>query len=112
MPRTKVTGLETIENVQEIKINNYEDLKRWKWEAIQARIYRLNLKVLKINNAQSLGAQFINSMMNIAVTFYCAIAVINGDITFGVMISTAIYYRDAERTCGTVSQFYTICPVC
>lgn len=47
--------VETIENVQEIKINNYEDLKRWKWEAIQARIYRLNLKVLKINNAQSLG---------------------------------------------------------
>lgn len=80
--------VETIENVQEIKINNYEDIKRWKWEAIQARIYRLNLKVLKINNAQSLGAQFINSMMNIAVTFYCAIAVINGDITFGVMIST------------------------
>lgn len=29
--------VETIENVQEIKINNYEDLKRWKWEAIQAR---------------------------------------------------------------------------
>lgn len=80
--------VETIENVQEIKINNYEDIKRWKWEAIQARLYRLNLKVLKINNAQSLGAQFINSMMNIAVTFYCAVAVINGEITFGVMIST------------------------
>lgn len=80
--------VETIENVQEIKINNYEDIKRWKWEAIQARIYRLNLKVLKINNTQALGAQFINSMMNIAVTFYCAIAVINGDITFGIMIST------------------------
>lgn len=80
--------VETIENVQEIKINNYEDIKRWKWEAIQARLYRLNLKVLKINNTQSLGAQFINSMMNIAVTFYCAVAVINGEITFGVMIST------------------------
>lgn len=80
--------VETVENVQEIKINNYEDIKRWKWEAIQARLYRLNLKVLKVNNAQSLGAQFINSLMTIAVTFYCAIAVINGEITFGVMIST------------------------
>ena len=80
--------VETVENVQEIKINNYEDIKRWKWEAIQARMYRLNLKVLKVNNAQSLGAQFINSLMTIAVTFYCAIAVINGEITFGVMIST------------------------
>ena len=80
--------VETIENVQEIKINNYEDIKRWKWEAIQARMYRLSVKVLKINNAQSLGAQFINQMQNLAVTFFCAIAVINGEITFGVMIST------------------------
>jgi ATP-binding cassette subfamily B protein len=80
--------VETIGNVQEIKINNYEDIKRWKWEAIQARLYHLGLKVLKVNNAQSLGAQFINGMQNLAVTFFCAIAVINGEITFGVMIST------------------------
>lgn len=80
--------VETIENVQEIKINNYEDIKRWKWEAIQARMYKLSLKVLKVNNAQSLGAQFINNLQNIAVTFFCAVAVINGEITFGVMIST------------------------
>ncbi len=80
--------VETIENVQEIKINNYEDIKRWKWEALQARLYRLSLKVLKVNNAQALGAQFINGMQNLAVTFFCAIAVIHGEITFGVMIST------------------------
>jgi ATP-binding cassette subfamily B protein len=80
--------VETIGNVQEIKINNYEDIKRWKWEAIQARLYKLSLKVLKVNNAQSLGAQFINQMTNLGVTFFCAIAVINGEITFGVMIST------------------------
>jgi len=80
--------VETIGNIQEIKINNYEDIKRWKWEAIQARIYRLSVKVLMINNAQSLGAQFINQMTNLGVTFYCAIAVIHGEITFGMMIST------------------------
>lgn len=56
--------VETVENVQEIKINDYEDIKRWKWEAIQARLYKWNLKVLKVNNTQSLGAQFINSMLN------------------------------------------------
>ena len=80
--------VETIGNIQEIKVNNYEDIKRWKWEGIQARIYRLSLKVLKINNTQSLGAQFINQITNLGVVFFCAIAVINGDITFGMMIST------------------------
>ncbi len=80
--------VETINNIHEIKINNYEDIKRWKWESIQARLFRLNMKVLKVNNAQSLGAQFINNMQNMAVTFYCATAVISGDITYGIMIST------------------------
>ncbi len=80
--------VETIGNMQEIKVNNYEDMKRWKWEALQARIHRLSIKVLKINNAQSLGAQFLNGMTNMGITFFCAIAVIKGEITFGIMIST------------------------
>ncbi len=94
--------VETIENIQEIKINNYEDLKRWKWEAIQARLYHVNLRILKINNAQSLGAQFINSLQTMAVTFFCAIAVIHGDITFGVMISTQFIIGMLN---GPVAQF-------
>ena len=51
-------------------------------------MYKVNLKVLNITNAQNLGAQFIQSIKNLAITFYCAKAVISGDITFGVMIST------------------------
>lgn len=94
--------VETIRNIQDIKINNYEDLKRWKWEAIQARLYRLNLKVLKINNTQSLGSQFINKMQNMLITFYCAIAVINGEITFGVMISVQFIIGMLN---GPVAQF-------
>lgn len=94
--------VETIESIQEIKINNYEDQKRWKWEGIQARLYRVNQKVLKINAAQSLGAQFINGIQNMMVTFYCAIAVINGEITFGVMVSVQFIIGMLN---GPVSQF-------
>ena len=94
--------VETIGNIQEIKINNYEDTKRWKWEGIQARLYKLNVKILNINNAQMLGSQFINSMQNMAVTFFCAIAVIHGDITFGIMISTQFIIGMLN---GPVAQF-------
>lgn len=80
--------VETIGAIQDIKINNYEKQKRWKWEDIQVRLYKVNLKVLNITNAQNLGAQFIQSLKNLAITFFCATAVINGEITFGVMIST------------------------
>lgn len=79
--------VETISAIQDIKINNYEKQKRWKWENIQARLYKVNLKVLNITNTQNSGAQFIDSLKNLFITFYCARAVINGEITFGVMIS-------------------------
>ncbi|MFC3561171.1 peptidase domain-containing ABC transporter [Pedobacter jamesrossensis] len=80
--------VETIASIQDIKINNYEKQKRWKWEDIQARLYKVNLRVLGITNTQNLGAQFIDSLKNLFITFYCAKAVISGEITFGVMIST------------------------
>ena len=80
--------VETITCIQDIKINNYEKQKRWKWENIQAKLYHVNLRVLNINNAQNLGAQFIQNVSNLSITFFCAKAVIAGEITFGVMIST------------------------
>ncbi len=80
--------VETVSAIQDIKIYNYEKHRRWKWEAIQANLYRVNKKVLAVTNSQNLGAQFIESIKNMAITFFCAMAVIKGDITFGVMIST------------------------
>jgi ATP-binding cassette subfamily B protein len=80
--------VETIASIQDIKINNYEKQKRWKWENIQARLYKVNIKVLNITNTQNSGAQFIDTLKNLFITFYCAKAVIAGEITFGVMIST------------------------
>jgi len=80
--------VETISGIQDIKINNYERPKRWKWEDIQARMYKVNTRSLNINNIQNLGAQFIDNIKNLSITFFCARAVINGEMTFGVMIST------------------------
>lgn len=94
--------VETIGGMQDIKINNYEKAKRWKWENIQARLYKVNIRVININNAQNLGAQFIDNIKNLLITFYCAKAVIAGDITFGVMISTQFIIGMLN---GPVQQF-------
>lgn len=80
--------VETVSAIQDIKIFNYEKARRWKWEEIQARLYHVNKRVLAVTNAQNLGAQFIDSIKNMGIVFFCAMAVIRGDITFGVMIST------------------------
>lgn len=94
--------VETIGAIQDIKINNYERPKRWKWEAIQARLYKVNQRVLVITNAQNLGAQFINQLTNLLITFYCATAVLKGEITFGVMISVQFIIGTLN---GPIMQF-------
>ncbi len=80
--------VETVSSIQDIKIYNYEKHRRWKWEGIQARLYKVNKRVLTVTNAQNLGAQLIENIKNMSIVFFCANAVITGKITFGVMIST------------------------
>ena len=88
LSRNQSYWVETVSAIQDIKINNYEKHRRWKWEEIQARLYHVNKRVLAVTNAQNLGAQFIESIKNMAIVFFCAMAVIQGEITFGMMIST------------------------
>ena len=80
--------LETVSAIKDIKIYNNEKHRRWKWEEIQARLYKVNKRVLNVTNSQNMGAQFIENIKNMSIVFYCASAVITGDITFGIMIST------------------------
>ena len=86
--RNQSYWVETVSAIQDIKIYNYERARRWKWEEIQARLYHVNKRVLAVTNMQNLGAQFIESIKNMAITFFCAASVIDGGITFGIMIST------------------------
>lgn len=80
--------VETVSAIQEIKIYNYEHSRRWKWENLQAKLYHVNKRVLAVSNIQCIGGQFIESIKNMTITFFCAIAVIRGELTFGAMIST------------------------
>lgn len=76
-----------ITGMQEIKLNNCERQKRWKWERIQARLFRINAQTLALNQWQQAGAMFFNESKNILITFISASAVINNDITLGMMVS-------------------------
>ena len=61
---------------------------------------------------QNLGAQFIENIKNMGIVFYCAMAVIRGDITFGVMISTQFIIGMLNGPARTVYQLYYLGPIC
>lgn len=79
-----------ITGIQEIKLNNCEKQKRWEWERIQARLFKINVKGLMLNQNQQSGSILINQVTNILISFIAAREVIQGDMTLGMMV--AIHY--------------------
>lgn len=79
--------LQMIGGMQDIKLNNCEQLKRNEWEQIQQKLYKISLKSLHISQIQEVGAIFINQCKDVVVSYLSAKAVINGDITMGMMMS-------------------------
>jgi ATP-binding cassette subfamily B protein len=91
-----------ITGMQEIKLNNSEQQKRWQWERIQAKLFRFNIKSLALGQYQQAGAFFINEGKNIFITFLAAKLVIQGDLTLGTML--AIQYIIGQLN-APVEQF-------
>lgn len=79
--------IQLIQGMQEIKLNNYETEKRWEWERIQARLFRVNVKGLSLEQYQDAGSVFINETKNILITIIAATSVISGSITLGMMLA-------------------------
>lgn len=79
--------IQMITGMQEIKLNNSEKKKRWEWEKIQARLFRVNLKSLALNQYQQAGATFFNQTKNILISFMAAYAVVQGEMTLGMMMA-------------------------
>jgi ATP-binding cassette subfamily B protein len=79
--------VQLINGMQEIKLNGSERRRRWEWEAIQIRLFRINLKALALNQTQTLGGSVVNQLTNILITFIAAKSVLDGQITLGMMLS-------------------------
>ncbi|MRX70412.1 ATP-binding cassette domain-containing protein [Flavobacterium resistens] len=79
--------MELINGMQEIKLHNAEKQKRWGWEYIQARLFKVSIKGLILEQTQSIGSSVIDQLKNIFISFISAKLVIDGQITLGMMMA-------------------------
>lgn len=73
--------------MQEIKLQDCENRRRWEWEDTQANLFKVQMKSMKLQQMQEAGSIFINELKNIFITVLAATAVINGQITLGAMLA-------------------------
>lgn len=79
--------IELINGMQEIKLHNAERRKRWGWEFVQAKLFKISIETLALEQYQSVGSSFINELKNILITVISAKLVIEGEITLGMLIA-------------------------
>ena len=79
--------LELLENVEEIKVNNIANRRRWKWEFSRFNIYGLRVKNMNLNQVEATGATFIMKLQGLFITYIAAYNVIEGTMTLGMMMA-------------------------
>lgn len=94
--------VQLVTGMQEIKLNGCEKQKRWEWEHIQARLFKVSIKGMVLGQSQEVGAFFINQAKNILISFLAAQAVVEGGMTLGTMM--AVQYIIGQLN-GPISQF-------
>ncbi len=69
------------------RFSDAEKQKRWGWEYVQARLFRVSIKGLVLEQTQTIGSSVINELKNIFIIFLSAKLVIDGSITLGMMMA-------------------------
>jgi ATP-binding cassette subfamily B protein len=96
---------ELITGMQEIKLQNNEKQKRWAWENIQAKLFKVSVKGLALSQYQQAGGFFINEVKNIIISFFAAQAVITGNMTLGMMMAVQYIIGQLNSPIGQLIGF-------
>lgn len=94
--------IQLVTAMQEIKLNNCEKQKRWQWERIQVKLFKISVKGLAVGQAQQVGSIFFNQTTNIIISFIAAKSVVEGNMTLGMMMSLTYIIGQLS---GPVSSF-------
>ncbi len=94
-----------ITGMQEIKLNNCEKQQRWKWEAIQVRLFKISIQGTALGQYQQIGSVFFNQTTSLFISYLSAKAVVDGSITLGMMMSISYIIGQLSGPIGQVIGF-------
>lgn len=97
--------IQMVTAMQEIKLNNCEKQKRWQWERIQVKLFHISVKSLTLGQMQQAGSIFFHQTTNILISFIAAKAVVEGQMTLGMMMSLTYIIGQLNTPVNTFISF-------
>ncbi len=100
--------IELVKGVEEIKLSNSNKQMRWEWEENQARIFKINIKALSVQQLQHNGSTVINQLTTIFITYFTAVAVVKGEYSLGSMFAINMIVGQLR---GPINQIIDFIPL-
>jgi ATP-binding cassette subfamily B protein len=97
--------VQLITGMQEIKLNNCEKQQRWKWEHIQVKLFKISIQGTALGQYQQIGSVFFSQTTTLFISFLSAKAVVEGDITLGMMMAISYIIGQLSGPIGQVIGF-------
>ena len=98
--------IQLVQGMQEIKLNNCEKQKRWEWERIQAKLFKISIRGLKLSQIQQTGSVFFTQTTQIIISFIAAKAVVDRQMTLGMMMSMTYILGQVSAPIGEFIGFF------
>jgi len=87
LSRDRVLLVESIQGIQDIRLANAAQNRRWRWERVRAQLFRVNIRLRTMANFERVGASIIAELRSSGILLLGAFAVIHGEITIGMLIA-------------------------
>lgn len=97
--------VELVNGVQEIKLQGLERSKRWEWEDISVKRFRVSSRALALKQVQRIGSTLLGQMRNVLITYLAARAVLNGEMTLGMMLATQYIVGQLSAPVSNLIEF-------
>jgi ATP-binding cassette subfamily B protein len=97
--------IQLITGMQEIKLNNCEKQQRWKWERIQVKLFKISVQGVALGQYQQIGSIFFSQTTSLLISYLSAKAVVEGEITLGMMMSIGYIIGQLSGPIGQVIGF-------
>jgi len=97
--------IQIVTGMQEIKLNNCERQQRWKWERIQVKLFKISMKGLALGQYQQSGSVFFTQITSLLISYLSARAVIEGNMTLGMMMAVSYIIGQLSGPVGQVIGF-------
>lgn len=105
MAKDQSMWIEFLTCVSDIKSYRYANREKWKWEKNQVNLYDTRIKLLNVEQMQNIGSGLINSIKDAVLTYLSAVAVINGEMTLGMLTSVQYILGQLSSPLSSIVNF-------